>query len=407
MPGNTAAETIFLGLLALSICGCSGRISAMKQDPLFSKTPIPRFNLESQTFTPGLEPNDFHLQVPAGEKPVVLKFDEDGSMHISEGQFPEDVFTRYFLYPYPGGHVSIQGREVLRYEGGEPKRYMPPSVEGLDYAPMFPDWARPAGTENIWIAYREGRKPDYEFKEMIAELAPGGKIVREIPLPESSTLQDYQGGLLVTVEQTPPKPRHYQFLDSTFTLRENPLARGLNAMVAAGRMEGSSWIASPQHPWILLIQPKEVPKGRYANAAYTGLFAASFADSGRMAEVLCEGHPLFDSEWSLDVQDMAISTAGDYFVVIAPHVGDSAHVYLGVMREEGGYWRPEAFRLRTLIKVYNPALTFSRDGRSLIFVSLDDADKPVVVHARLEDLLADVNRRYPNAHLTLDGKEPR
>lgn len=378
----------------------------MKQDKLFSQHPFSRFNLESQTFTPGLEPNDFHLQVPAGDKPVVLKFDEDGSMNITEGQFPEDVFTSYFLYPFPGGHVSVQGREVLRFDGGKRKSYAPPSLEGLDYAPSFPDWARPAGTDNIWIAYREF-KGTYDVSEMIAELAPGGKIVRRIPLPESSTLKDYQDGIVVTTEQTPTKPRSYQFLDANFEPQENQMARGLNAMTAAGKLEGSGWIASPQHPWILLTRAKEVPKGKAANAAYTGLYAASFADSGRMYEVLCEDHPLFDSEWSLDMQDIAITTAGDYFVVLAPHVGDSAHVYLGVMREEGGYWRPEAYRLRTLIKVYNPALTFSRDGRSLVFVSLDEADKPVVMHARLERLIADVNHRYPNAHLTLDGKESR
>lgn len=379
----------------------------MKQDHLFSRHPFSRFNLESQTFTPGLEPNDFHLQVPAGDKPVVLKFSGTGEMEIIEGKYPETIFTSYDLFPYPGGHVSIQAKEMLRREGETLWEYDFPASDEVSYSPMYPAWARPYGRENILVALGEGRKPNYEYRDMIAELAPGGKIVREIPLPESSTLRVYQDGLLVTIEQTPTKPRSYQFLDSNLTPQNNALPRGLNAMETVGKLDQCGWIASPHHPWILMIRPKEIPKGRSPEAAYIGLFAASFADSGRMYEVLCEGHPLFDSEWSLDVQDMAISTAGDYFIVLAPHIGDSAHVYLGVMREEGGYWRPEAYRLRTLIKVYNPALTFSRDGRSLVFMSLDDADQPVVVHARLEQLIADVNRRYPDAHLVLDGKEPR
>jgi hypothetical protein len=77
-------------------------------------------------------------------------------------------------------------------------------------------------------------------------------------------------------------------------------------------------------------------------------------------------------------------------------------LYLGRIRRVGGVLRAEAFRLRYFPEVVSPV--FSRNGKVLLFSArMDNAVN--LVFSRLEDLAADVNRRYPEAKFDLKELE--
>jgi hypothetical protein len=77
-------------------------------------------------------------------------------------------------------------------------------------------------------------------------------------------------------------------------------------------------------------------------------------------------------------------------------------LYLGRIRKVGGILRAETFRLRYFPEIVSPV--FSRNGKVLLFSSRMN-NHVNLVFSRLEDLVADVNRRYPEATFELEELE--
>ncbi|MBK9577381.1 MAG: hypothetical protein IPK50_05740 [Fibrobacterota bacterium] len=182
----------------------------------------------------------------------------------------------------------------------------------------------------------------------------------------------------------------------------HPMAAALNAMHQHGvrLSEGD-----PQYPEFGGLFPSKT-KDNWAVFSWPGLpgydddllFVLSAIDSARAVPVKCEGHIL------RPVKSLR-------FVVVHPHLNlflvgarleDDMTMYLGHVRREGSMFKVATYRLRAFEYVWSP--TFSRNGNVLLFAT-SEHDVEKVVFARLEDILSDINRRYPEAKLSLVSLE--
>jgi Tol biopolymer transport system component len=89
------------------------------------------------------------------------------------------------------------------------------------------------------------------------------------------------------------------------------------------------------------------------------------------------------------------------FLVGAKLEGDVT-IYLGHVRKEGSLFEADMYRLQSFEQVSSP--TFSRNGQVLLFATSEQGVEKVAM-ARLEDILSDINRRYPEAKLSLAALE--
>lgn len=384
-----------------------------KLDTPFSRHPLPGFVLDWQKLEPGLSDNEFHVMVRPGEKADIISFASDGAMSRRQEKIgqEEEIFTNYALFPTSDGFIFQQGHGVSRYIGEKLVDFTLLFHEGEQVSLGSPYWSQVDGPDRIWVDllfFKDGPFPTTRRALVLLEKSLNAdpkslpRIIKEIPLPQSAAFSKYQDGRLYEGNSGSGTETTFRFLDRSLQERDTPLANGLNAL-AKNKKLGYFFKHSSWHPWILLDIEKPRPARGNPESKYSGLFAASFADTIRGQEVLCEGHPLFDSELDLDDNNLVVSPTHDLFLVLAPHGSDSLHLYLGVMRRDSQGWRPEAYRVRTFEAFHNSSLRFSRKGNSVVFISLDKQEKPEVVHAFISDLIADVNRRYPEAKLDLEA----
>lgn len=381
--------------------------------PPFERYPLDGFVLEWQTLEPGLADGEFHVMVRPSEMADILTFRRGEGMKRRREKIgqAEEIFTNYELFPASEGFLFMQGNGTYREAQGKWLNYSLRSTDSEDVYPNSPHWSRENGLNKIWstlLFIEKGPNPSDRRAFVELEKPPSDppeappRIVMEIPLPNGARLFDYQDGLLCKAEDSDGTNDSFLFFDQSMHSREVDLSRGLNALAKADKLGNYQWY-SRWNPWVLLEMDKPIPIKGNPEARYSGLFFAGFSDTISGQEVLCDGRPLFDPESSLDHDDLIVSPTHNLFVVLAPHGQDSLHFYLGVVQRDDKHWNTTAFRVRTFEKFHNCSPRFSRDGNSIVFMTSDASSRPEVVHAFVSDIVADVNRRYPEAKLDLNA----
>lgn len=405
-------RNFFLILSLAAFSGCGGTMISRSQAP-FNRYPLQGFVLEWQTLEPGLAGDEFHVMVRPGETADIITFREKGGMERRSEKIgqAEEIFTNYAIFPTSDGFLFMQGNGTYREIQGKWLDYSLRSTDSEEVFPNSPYWSRESGPDKIWSSLLFIRKgPNSSERRAFVELektpsdppASPPRIVREIPIPDGAQLFEHQGGYLCKADAPDGPEVSFRFFDQNMQEEENRLASGLNALAKAGKLGEEQW-SSPWESWALLRMKKPKPPKGDPEAKYSGLYFAAFADTILGHEVLCEGHPLFDSEEDLDKDNLVISPSHNLFVVLAPHGEDSLHFYLGAVRRREKGWGTEVYRVRTFEKFHNCSPKFSRDGNSIVFMTSDASSQPEVVHVYISDIIADVNRRYPEAKLDLEA----
>lgn len=382
----------------------------MKHDKVFTKHPLESFDMESQSLIPGVGKDEYHVLVRPGSEADILRYDESGELHrTKESIGEEEIFTAYDLFPTSDGYIVQQGKGILRIRQGETHDYTIFEKDGETIAPRIPYLSREAGPDKIWVDldfFKAGEFPTR--RRAFAELRRDGsskkiEVTREIDIPKNAMVWPRRGGLLLDNGEASGSVERFRLFDSRLEIDSTDrMAQGLNALARSGYLDGEMKISGTR-PWVLIYREKPPSPKANPEASSRGLFAMSFLVAPAATEIECEGHPLVHAEADLSMSHVALSPHSDLFVVLAPHGQDSLHFYLGVMRRDAAGYRPVAYRVRTFPKVFNPALTFSRDGNSIVFLSAEKDETIVIHHAFLADLLADINRRYPDAKLDLNA----
>ncbi|HOX52740.1 MAG TPA: hypothetical protein PKY05_14755, partial [Fibrobacteria bacterium] len=102
------------------------------------------------------------------------------------------------------------------------------------------------------------------------------------------------------------------------------------------------------------------------------------------------------------IEELVVSPTHDLFFATVREGEESLLLWMGVVRKEKDRYVPATYRVRSFEKTRN--LAISRDGSILALASRSDAGWSLEM-ARLEDILSDINRRYPEAKLSLAALE--
>jgi hypothetical protein len=196
---------------------------------------------------------------------------------------------------------------------------------------------------------------------------------------------------------------HAQYFGLDGKPQAHPLANAINLL---HRHKIDLWEPglSPDYGAFYPSQTKDAwglfPWKGMPNQPDKNLFLLSVTDTVQAVPVTCE-------KYSLEPQESLT------FVLVNPKLNlfllgarlhrndDSVMMYLGRVRKDstGKIYRAETFRVKYFPEFQHTI--FSRDGKVLLF-AMRDGIQTNLVFARLSDIVADVNRRYPDAKFDLE-----
>lgn len=397
IPLRTA---FFIGL-ALSIVS-SGKEREMKNPSPFVSQEFSHFNAEGQSFQQGVGDEDFYITVPKSGKLEKLSLVDGDVSFVKNSLKTVELETSFILHPTENFNYLFYGTGVflLKKNGDEVFEYE------WNQSRNFIGYAHHQGDDLIFMMKRvmvESRGVNVE----LVKFTPNSRAPQTIlSLPQRDASGELEmtpsaEGVVATrwrrSESVPAK-----FYDFEGKEAFNPLAAAMNAMHTHGVDLAAG---DPMFPEFGGMFPSK-NKDKWSIFSWAGipgymdsrLFVLSAIDSARVLPVKCEGHSLKPTQ---SLRFVVVHPRLNLFLVGARLDGDVT-MYLGHVRREGSLYKPTMYRLRPFEQVWSP--TFSRNGKVLLFATSEHGVEKVVF-ARLEDLLADINRRYPEAKLSLASLE--
>jgi hypothetical protein len=378
----------------------------------FHLYPFAGFNIEVQDLTRGFGSEDFHIQVPDGES-IDQVSDDDGRLEHNRVLLEQETIgTTYGIIPDDAGFFLIQAGGICRFGlGGKNSLWSHDLGNGTSNVRLNGQAYGTIGHSLTgWIESYTGR----ESIDLVRYHENGGKpeVLKSLPygvfagMPEILFLPD---GVVMTPEKwdlTDSTPA--QFYDLEGQTRHHPIAHALSLL----HRNGVTLV-----PGVFGSAPLDPSYGRYfpsqtkdtwglfcwkglPNQADKNLFLLNVTDTIQAVPVTCERYSL---EPSYSLRFLLVNPVYNVFLAGArlnPR-DDSVMIYLGRVRKDssGKIYRAETFRVKYFPEVESPV--FSRNGQVLLFASRMP-NGTNLVFSRLDDLVADVNRRYPDAKFDLE-----
>jgi hypothetical protein len=365
----------------------------MSMASLFVITPFLAFNPEGQDFVPGLGEEDFQVEVPVGGALDQISL-VDGRLHRERIHLQDwSVGTSYGVVPTATGFNVFMGSGVVFFQDNGAKQVWYRNLGSIE-DPVVP---QPDGT----VAVLSGKEilrlhPEDGRTDVIAELDASMSDTRLYPLHE---------GYLAAwdaddSDQQAPCCRFYGFDGVS---KPHPLVTAIHRLRQSAIQLPPPWLSLDSRSFHL-SQTRDLwaifPSDSLPQFPGKHLFLLSVTDTIQVAPISCDRYSL-EQAYSLDFV-IAHPRLNLFLVGAKNEVGGEVMLYLGRIRRVGGVLRAEAFRLRYFPEVVSPV--FSRNGKVLLFSArMDNAVN--LVFSRLEDLAADVNRRYPEAKFDLKELE--
>lgn len=393
-------QTVVILGIALSIAS-SGKEREMNSSSPYVVQDFSNFDAESQTFQQGCDAEDFHISIPQSGK-IERLFLADGKVEFEIGGLKgQRIQTSYrvqstpnFKYLFYGSGVFLlknNGERVFEFDWSQYRNFIEP-------------------------VHQDGDTITFLMERLVAMMESNLELVAFSPNSRASKIvlslpkEDENGALKITPNVAGIVVTRWRrsqsvaakFYDFKGKEAFHPLAAAMNAMHIHGIDLSAGDPMFPEYGGLFPSKTKDnwavFSQGGIPGYLTSRLFILSAIDSARAFPVKCEGHSL------KPIQSLR-------FVVVHPHLnlflagaklaGDVT-MYLGHVRREGSLYKADTYRLQPFEQVSSP--TFSRNGQVLLFAATEHGVEKVVM-ARLEDILSDINRRYPEAKLSLAALE--
>lgn len=219
-----------------------------------------------------------------------------------------------------------------------------------------------------------------------------------VEFPENPRVYPFSDGFALIPKHPGPIAPYgpYRIFHPDGQAYEGPMLRALNALKDSGLIihDKAFWATSLRRPWAL------VKNDRASTGPSSHLWVMTLADSA--------GHPrtspvAFETRVSVleEVQSLVLSPAHDlYLATIRDTSGysDSVTLWMGRVVRRGDTYEALNYRVRRFKGVRY--MTLSRDGSTVIFFTRHQGESQIC-GARIADIVADINRRYPEAQLDL------
>ncbi len=381
---------------------------AIKSIPPFALLPYDDFNVEAQDFIPGLDAKNFQVMVPTRRV-----MDQIG---MCDGKFQRDrialedfgVTTNYSLASTKSGFYLFLGSGALYFNSNGAKciwstglfeQFSNLRIDGPAYSlpngsavAFFQHLAKFDVCETQLIRFRQESSAMEVLLSLPCETKDG--TLDRIHLPQG----------FIAFRDKPRvvdgEPAQFYGLDGKPS--NHPLANAINTLRKSKIVFhqpdlspefGALYSSQTKNSWALF------PWDSIASHPGKYLFLLSMTDTLQANPVNCDRHTL-DPRESLQ------------FILIHPHLDlfllgirqnaseERIEIYLGHVQKEGNRFLAKTYKVRPFPEVVSPV--FSRDGSVLLFASRINSQTHLVF-AELSDILADINRRYPEAKLDLDA----
>jgi hypothetical protein len=396
-------------LLGLGLTSCMKGPTMGRNSP-FQVIPFDHFSVEAQEFIPGLGPEDFHILVPLGKRMDQISL-ENGKFRRERFSLDQyGVGTEYSALFDGHGMFVFQGSGASYFVGKGEKFFWHHAFGSNYYHNGFARSARDGSTQAF---YRYGGNkvaagamselqlfrfyPDESSMECLVKIPDGMKygIVWWFPM--------HDGFLVIRYGAEVPESDTAQFFGWDGKPAPHALAVGLNLL----KRHNIQLREAPIHPDYGAFYPSQTkePWGLFVWKKMPGqekrrVFLLSVTDTVQAIPVTCDRMSLEPLE---SLQQIVVNPTYNVFVVAARENrdSDSTFLYLGRVRKDstGKVYQAETFRLAPFPEMEHPL--FSRNGQVLLF-AMRDGVRTNLVFSRLVDLVADVNRRYPDAKFDLD-----
>ncbi|MCB9495817.1 MAG: hypothetical protein H6686_02915 [Fibrobacteria bacterium] len=375
----------------------------MKKESPFTEIPFDDFNVEQQTFQQGIRDDDFHISVPNGNKMDAIRFENGGLLRERIALDQYGVITTYATATARQGFYLFSGRGAAYFNlNGSQNKWRtilhaanhPNSDYSLDGATEpFSD-----GTAVAFLNYTDSDgENDIDNIELVQFHPEDEKMEILASFPRVSNKEwlvrwNLPNGFLLSRRRYSEITEDARYFGFDGKLNSHPLADGINAL----RHENINiqfnlfFPSQSKDPWGIFYcdSLSSFPSNR--------LHLLSVSDTIQATPIVAERNSL-EMRKSLD------------FVMVHPNLNlfllgvkqdDHILLYLGRVKKTNNAYSATTYRLRPFPEVASPI--FSRNGQVLLFAART-AGRNHLVFAKLPDLLADVNRRYPEAKLDLDA----
>ncbi|HNY29662.1 MAG TPA: hypothetical protein PKO15_02135 [Fibrobacteria bacterium] len=373
------------------------------QDDLFRYRQIDDIHPETQVFAAGLGPDDFHA-MPSDHQDIQKLSLKDAQIleervHIEGWRFDSDYKISLssngaYLFELMGlalidmDKSSVVHEQILAEERGTL------ATTGV--------LASEPGTGNLVVAVRLAPSVDPSLNSVeIRRYTPSLSHSTLLKLPVDVEMIPFPDGFAILPSEQSSSDSveaGYRVFDLHAQPAGGALGECLNAMLANGArivapsrskwLENTLWCQGVARPWALFSHP-----------AYPG-------GPSSLTSVLTIGSPpkakgvAFETKRPVAerIDELVVPPKHDFFFASVQEGEDSTLLWLGVVRRIEGQFVAQTYRVRPFEKIHN--LTISRDGSTILFATIHE-DQWAITAAKVEDILTDINRRYPEAKLSL------
>jgi hypothetical protein len=378
----------------------------------FALVPFEDFYIRAQDFSWGLGEEDFQIQVPVGGKLDQIAFGLNG-FHRKRIQLANwGIATTYAIAVTGPWLYLFENSGALLFNGnGSHRVWCEKFSDGLSReasldGPAFPS---PDGSVVVFVSSVGDGEKDTSLTELVRIYPEQGKQEVLLSLPQETNkglLERFDlpnGFIAIRRPDFDSLWEPAQYYDLEGKPQHHPLAIGLN-LLHQHKIDLYSPGLDPEFGAFYPSQTKDAwglfPWKDMPNQTGKNLFLLSVTDTVQAVPVTCE-------KYSLEPQESLT------FVLVHPKLNlfllgarlhrndDSVMMYLGRVRKDsaGKIYRAETYRVKYFPEVESPI--FSRNGQVLLFASRMP-NGTNLVFAHLTDIVADVNRRYPDAKFDLE-----
>jgi hypothetical protein len=394
-------------LMSLSLPSVAAGVAMQKQT--LHLCPFSDFNVEAQDFQVGLGEENFQISVPRGERLDQISFLMGGIKRERIELDDDGVGTSYATVPLGGKFLFLEGCGAALFKLGGSKKFWSDTYETRTARSDLdgPAIALPNGKALAFMSYLEGRRKNEMHMVQFQESSSIPSIVLALPKENENGVLDrlylHDGFLAIRHPRRNTDPyQPPQFYDWDGKPQPHLLANALSLLHKSqidlrssrtGYEQGAFHVSQSKDVWGLF---------RWEGMPQFGdkrLFLLSVTDTVQVLPVSCGSLKMDDPT---DLNFVLIHPHLNLFLVGVKDDGDRVFLYLGHVRRdpEGKAYVAQTYQIGFFDEVVSPI--FSRNGEVLLFATRTGL-KTNLVFSRLTDLLAEANRRYPEAKLDLDS----
>lgn len=400
---------VFSGsFLTFAVSTLLAKGSIMKNEDPFRVELLDGYDAHAQSIVRGLGDENFQVTVPQNQNIDQFSF-EAGKLNRTQIQLDEyRILTSYSLAPANDGFFLFMGSGVSYFnKDGSSQRWSDQLAEQF-YQYRLDGDAHSLPDGNAVATFFYYAKKDIEEFRLLKFDASNASHEVLMSHPQKSVdglLEriDLRDGFILTwsrpTESNPEPARYYGFDGKP---SNHPLAGALN-LLHRSKIDLRSPSLMPEYGALYPSKNANI-WGLFPWKGIPGhpdrrLFLLSVTDTVQALPIVCGRHSL---ELSTSLDFVVVHPQLNLFLLGIKHGQHEpkTELYLGRVELKDKAYQAKTYRLRPFPGVSSPV--FSRNGNVLVFASQTDQGVNAVF-AELPDLIADVNRRYPEAKLDLEA----